>query len=41
MEMCYYFVEVTLQLLCDIAQSIACFVIHRQNCEDVANSFVP
>jgi len=32
---------VTLQLLRDIALSITCFVIHRRNSEEVANSFVP
>jgi len=32
---------VTLQLLCEIPQSITCFVIHRQNCKYVANSTVP
>jgi len=33
--------KVNLQLLQEIAQSIACFDIHRQNCKYVANSIVP
>ena len=33
--------EASLQLQCEVAQFITCFLIHRSNCENVAISFIP